>query len=122
MGYGSPLFNNSGCTTEGFPTSGAANPVFPPGATPASPASSGTCNGDIHQIVEGTVGFWHKIYNGSKGRVQWGIQYSYLTKVAWSGDNTRLAGGPPPVVTTGPSVRPKAVDNMVWTSLRYYLP
>src|SRR5713101_450235 len=110
VGYGSPLFNNSGCTTEGIPSSTATN------SSPTAPGSAGTCNGDIHHIVEGTVGFWHKLYNGSKGRLQWVIQYSYLTKVAWSGNaGTNVA-------VPGPSLRPKAVDNMVFTSFRYYLP
>jgi hypothetical protein len=117
VGYGSPLFNNSGCTTEGFPTSGAGNPVFPPGATPGSPASSGTCNGDIHHIVEGTLGFWHKIYNGPKGRLQWGVTYSYLEKFAWSGNAFNITNG-----VAGVSQRPKATENMVFTSFRYYLP
>jgi hypothetical protein len=110
VGYGSPLFNNSGCTTEGFPTT-ATN------SSPTAPASAGTCTGDIHQIVEGTLGFWHKIYNGSKGRVQWGVQYSYLTKVGWSGNNASATTG-----AVGPSLRPKAIDNMLFTSFRYYLP
>jgi hypothetical protein len=114
VGYGSPLFNNSGCTTEGFPVNTPG--TFPPTATPASPGSAGTCNGDIHHILEGTVGFWHKMYNGPKGRLQWGVTYSYLTKYAWSGNAGTNVAAP------GPSVRPKAVDNMVWTSFRYYLP
>lgn len=118
VGYGSPFFNNSGCTTEGFPVNTPG--TFPPTATPASPGSAGTCNGDIHQIVEGTVGFWHKMYNGPKGRLQWGVTYSYLTKYGWSGNaftNNAVVGAVP-----GPSLRPHAVDNMVWTSFRYYLP
>jgi len=110
VGYGSPLFNNSGCTTEGFPASSGSS-------SPTAPGSAGTCNGDIHQIVEGTLGFWHKIYNGSKGRVQWGIQYSYLQKVAWSGNAFNTTTG-----VAGVSQRPKANDNMVFTSFRYYLP
>jgi hypothetical protein len=114
VGYGSPLFNNSGCTTEGFPANTPG--TFTPTATPASPGSAGTCNGDIHHILEGTVGFWHKMYNGPKGRLQWGVTYSYLTKYAWSGNAGTNAATP------GPSVRPHAVDNMVWTSFRYYLP
>jgi hypothetical protein len=115
VGYGSPLFNNSGCTTEGFPAP-TGNPQFPPVPSPTGPGSSGTCNGDIHQIVEGTLGFWHKLYNGPKGRLQWGVQYSYLSKVAWSGNaSTNLA-------TVGVSQRPKANDNMVFTSFRYYIP
>lgn len=116
VGYGSPLFNNSGCTTEGFPAPGPGT-NFPPNAAPASPASAGTCNGDIHHIVEGTLGFWHKLYNGPKGRLQWGVQYSYLTKVAWSGNAQSVTTGVP-----GVSQRPKATENMVFTSFRYYLP
>src|SRR5229473_3552106 len=115
VGYGSPLFNNSGCTTEGFPVPSAS--TFPPPASPTSPASAGTCTGDIHQIVEGTLGFWYKPYNGPKGRLQFGVQYSYFTKVGWSGDNASATTG-----AVGPSQRPKAVDNVVFTSFRYYIP
>ena len=115
VGYGSPLFNNSGCTTEGFPVNTPG--TFPPTATPASPGSAGTCNGDIHHIVEGTLGFWHKIYNGPKGRLQWGVTYSYIEKFAWTGNAFNITTG-----VAGASQRPKAIDNMVWTSFRYYLP
>jgi hypothetical protein len=93
-GYGSPLANNTNCGVEA-PPSGSSAP------------GSGSCAGDIRLIQEGTLGFWHKVYQGPKGGVRWGIQYSYVTKSGWSG-----AG----------SVAPKAVDNMVWTSFRYYLP
>ena len=111
VGYGSPLFNNSGCTTEGFPVSNASN------SSPTAPASAGTCTGDVHNVIEGTLGFWHNMYTGSKGRLRWGIQYSYLTKVGWSGNAFNVSTG-----ATGVSQRPKAVDNMVWTAFRYYLP
>jgi hypothetical protein len=67
--------------------------------------------------MEGTLGFWHNMYTGSKGRLRWGIQYSYLTKVGWSGNAFNTTTG-----VAGVSQRPKAVDNMVWTSFRYYLP
>ncbi len=56
------------------------------------------------------------MYQGSRGPLRWGIQYSYLTKIGWSGDGSIGTG----VVTS--NVRPKAVDNMVWTSFRCYLP
>jgi len=95
-GYGSVSANNSGCSTEGAPT-----------GTSAPSATAGTCHGDIRVIQEGTLGFWHKMYQGPKGGVRWGIQYSYITKSGWSG-----AGG----------IQPKAVDNIVFTSFRYYLP
>ncbi len=102
VGYGSPLFNNSGCENyEGVPS--ATN----------TPTSNGTCTGNLRNIQEGTVGFWHKIYSGPKGGIRWGIQYSYLVKNTWSGnDNT----------PTAPGINGKGVDNMLLTSFRYYIP
>ena len=93
-GYGSPLANNAACSTEP-PPSGSSAP------------GTGSCAGDIRVIQEGTLGFWHKMYQGPKGGLRWGLQYSYITKSGWSG-----AAG----------IQPKAVDNMVFTSFRYYLP
>src|SRR4029077_9571791 len=93
-GYGGPTASNAGCSTEAVPAGSSA-----PG--------SGACAGDIRFIQEGPLGFWHKIYQGPKGGVRWGLQYSYITKSGWSG-----AGG----------IQPKAVDNMVFTSFRYSLP
>ena len=100
-GYGSPFANNSGCSTEVDPTN------------QNTPGTGGTCAGDTRNIMEGTIGFWHKFYNGPKGRIQWGMQYAYFTKSAWSGNNN---------VPGAFTIDPKAVDNMVWTSFRYYLP
>ena len=98
-GYGSPFANNSGCSTESSPTGSS------------TPGTGGTCAGDIRNIMQYTLGFWHKVYQGPKGGLRWGVQYSYLTKSGWSGNNN-----------TTTSISPKAVDNMVWTSFRYYLP
>jgi hypothetical protein len=104
-GYGSPYANNSGCSTELAP------------AGTGAPSGGGACAGDIRMIGEGSVGFWHKIYQGEKGRIQWGLQYSYLYKIGWSGNNTS------PTATVQPAgVSPKAVDNMILTSFRFYLP
>jgi len=100
-GYGSPFANNSGCSTENPP------------ANQLTPSGGGTCAGDIRFIQEGTLGFWYKMYQGTKGRMQWGIQYSYVTKSGWSGNNN---------VPTGIGISPKAVDNMAWTSFRFYFP
>jgi hypothetical protein len=98
-GYGNPLANNTGCSTETLPS-----------AT-GTPGTGGTCAGDTRYIMEGTIGFWHKFYQGEKGKVQWGIQYSYLERTGWSGSNN-----------TATAVGPHAVNNMVFTSFRYYLP
>jgi hypothetical protein len=93
-GYGGPSANNSGCANEAVPAGSSA-----PGA--------GSCAGDIRFIQEGTLGFWHKFYQGPKGGMRWGLQYSYITKTGWTG---------------AASIAPKAIDNMVFTSFRYYLP
>ena len=101
VGYGSQLFNNSGCNVEAtFPTN------------QNTPGASGTCNGDVKDVIEGTIGFWHKYYQGPKGRLQWGIQYSYVVKNTWSAQG----GG------VGFGIAPNAIDNMVFTSFRYYIP
>jgi hypothetical protein len=94
-GYGNVLANNSGCSSES------------PASNQFTPSAGGTCAGDIRLIQEGTLGFWHKLYQGPKGGMRWGLAYSYITKSGWSG-----AG----------SIAPKAVDNMLFTSFRYYLP
>jgi hypothetical protein len=99
-GYGSPFANNSGCSTENAPTSQLI------------PSGGGTCAGDTRLVVQGSLGFWHRLTQGPKGGLRWGIQYSYFERLGWSGSNG----------TTGPSISPKGVDNMVWTSFRYYLP
>jgi len=113
VGYGSPLFNESGCEALPPLPAGAgafANPNIPAGF---NPSSAGGCTGDIRNIQEATIGFWHKFYQGAKGSLRWGLQYSYLFKNTWSGNNN---------TPTAPGVNGKAVDNMVFTSFRYYLP
>ena len=106
VGYGSQLFNNTGCGIQVLPSS-----ALTAGFNPGSPSN---CNADTKNIWEGTIGFWYKPYNGPKGRLQIGLQYSYLTKYAWTGYGTKL---PAP-----PGANPTAVDNIWLTSFRYYLP
>jgi hypothetical protein len=101
-GYGNVAANNSGCATEGVPVNDF------------NPSSGSNCAGDIRLIQEATAGFWYRFYQGPKGRFQFGVQYSYLGKSAWSG-----TGGVPSGAT---AISPKGNDNMVWTSFRYYLP
>lgn len=96
VGYGSPLFVTSGCFTEQLPASGngfSFGPLL-------------NCNADTQRILEGTVGFWLRLHSGPKGRIQFGPQYSYVSRTAWAG-----TGG-----------TPKGIENMVMTSFRYYLP
>jgi hypothetical protein len=108
-GYGSPFANNSGCSTERPPSNSL-------GVSPAlTPSSGGSCAGDTRILMEGSLGFWYKFYQGPKGGFRWGMQYSYFSKNGWSGNNNNAVPG-----LAGYS--PKAIDNMVWTSFRYYLP
>jgi hypothetical protein len=82
-GYGTlPGSNNSGCSTIG-----------------------GTCSPLTKSVQQITAGFWDRIYQGSFGRIQVGVQYSYTERQSFSD-----AGG----------LAPKAIDNMVFTSFRYY--
>lgn len=131
VGYGSNLFNNSGCGSETVPASTSITVVTgvtqDPGTgvvttttgTVPAPGSIGTplsggfnpgglknCNGDTRVIMEGTIGFWYRFYKGPKGTLQWGPQYSYLDRNIWAG-----TGG-----------NPNATENMILTSFRYYLP
>jgi hypothetical protein len=101
-GYGNFAANNSGCATEGVPVNDF------------NPSAGAGCAGDIRIVQEGTLGFWYRFYQGSKGRFQFGMQYSYLNKEAWSGTGEVAAGLP--------AINPKGLNNMVWTSFRYYLP
>ncbi|MFZ0039063.1 MAG: hypothetical protein WAK91_16675 [Candidatus Acidiferrales bacterium] len=101
-GYGSVFANDSGCSTEAPPTN------------QLTPSGGGTCAGDTRLISEATLGFWHKIYQGPMGGLRWGLQYSYLSRTGWSGNNN-VAGA-----TSG--ISPRAVDNMLLTSFRYYIP
>jgi hypothetical protein len=106
VGYGAPTFNNSGCYTETLPATSTANPTggFDPGGL-------ANCTADTRASIEGTLGFWYRFYTGPMGRFQFGTQYSYVTRETWSG-----------VAGTGTSGSPSGLDNMVYTSFRYYLP
>jgi hypothetical protein len=85
------------------PVPGSGGTPITPGFNPANPSN---CTGDTHSIIEGTIGFWYRFYNGPKGRIQWGPQYSYIDRNSWGG-----IGG-----------NPSASENMFFTSFRYYLP
>jgi hypothetical protein len=102
VGYGAPTFNDAGCYTELAPTVNT-------GFTPTTLAS---CTSDTRALIEGTFGFWYRFYSGPRGRFQFGTQYSYVTRQTWSG-----AG-----FSKGTSVTPEGIDNMIFTSFRYYLP
>jgi hypothetical protein len=106
-GYGLYTANMTGCNTEATPGATGAN-----GGYGFAPGSTGTCAGNNKDVQEATSGFWYNFYNGPKGRFRMGIQYSYFNRNLWSGN-----GG-----TTNPGGNAKGVDNIVETSMRYYVP
>ena len=93
-GYGAPTNIVSGCYTEVLPTATVSN-----------------CNADNRNIQEGTAGYWFRFYKGSHGTFQQGIQYSYAVRHTWEG-----------IGLNGLGFSPKAIENMWFTSFRYYLP
>ncbi len=107
IGYGSPLTAMSGCNTEPVTGSGATN-----GAVGYSPSTPANCGGNNKDVQEGTAGYWFYFYKGPKGGLRQGFQYSYFTRNIWSG-----TGGP-----LNPNGGAKGTDNVIETSLRYYLP
>jgi len=103
VGYGAFSFGNGGCYTE-------TAPIVSTGFVPGSLSG---CTADTRVVYEGTVGFWFKPYDGSKekvnrGRIQWGPQFSYVERYAWSGSGTPNS--------------PHGLDPLLYTSFRYYLP
>ena len=100
VGYGTYTTDMSGCNTE-VKSGGSFSP-----STPAK------CGGNNKDVQEFTAGYWYNMYNGPKGRLRYGLQYSIFRRDLWSGQ-----GG-----TTNPSNKAHGTDNMFWTSLRYYLP
>jgi len=99
VGYGSRLLSNSGCLTN-------ANPGYNGGASTGY-AIGGSCGAQTRDVQELTGGYWYDIYKGDRGRFRQGIQYGYAVREGWSG-----ASG----------IGAKGIDNMFWTTLRYYLP
>jgi hypothetical protein len=99
VGYGSRLLSNSACNALSAPGyNGGGSTGYIPG---------GSCGAQNRDVQEITGGYWYDIYKGDHGRLRQGIQYGYAVREGWSG-----ASG----------IGAKGIDNMFWTSFRYYLP
>lgn len=112
-GYGAPTNVEFGCNIEVLPSASANGGGDVPG-------SAAGCVADNRNIQEGTLGEWYRFYKGSKGTLQMGVQYSYAVRHTWQG-----VGAPANLFFNGsPAITgsPKAIDNMWFTSFRYYLP
>jgi hypothetical protein len=92
---------------------GACSTELPPSAASGYAPGASSCSGHTRAVLEGTAGFTYRFYNSpTKGRIQYSMVYSYLTREAWTGLNTAGTA----------AVNPKATNNMVFTGFRYYLP
>ncbi|HLY39708.1 MAG TPA: hypothetical protein VKR52_00795 [Terracidiphilus sp.] len=109
-GYGSPLTSMTGCNTE--PPPGGTNNTYGGGGTGFDPSAPSGCGNQNKDVQEFTAGQWYYFYKGPKGGLRFGLQYSRFERDLWSG-----AGG-----ATNPSNEANGIDNMFWTSFRYYLP
>jgi hypothetical protein len=114
VGYGSRQAINytvtddvpSGCNVTATPGySGTSTGYYP--SVPAN------CVGHTRNVQEITGGYYYDLFKGEYGRLRQGIQYGYTVREGWSG----LPGFSNP---NGWGA--KGIDNMFWTSLRYYLP
>jgi hypothetical protein len=108
IGYGSRYASVSATCAA------VANPGFASGSVGYQPAGSG-CGNNTRDVQEVTGGYWYDIYKGDRGRLRQSIQYGYAVREGWSGTGT--AG-----TLTTPLNGAKGIDNMFWTSFRYYLP
>jgi hypothetical protein len=115
IGYAPLSSSNAGCGIETLPTS-TGNGLA--GAAPYNPGTPANCLGATRMVSEATAEFVYRFYNSPKyGRFQYAMQYSYLARNAWAGLLTGTYGSP--TATYGGA---KATNNMVFTSLRYYIP
>jgi len=100
LGYGSRVLSNSSCNSTTAPGYNGSSTGYYTG---------GSCGAQTRDVQEATAGYWYDIYKGDKGRLRQGVQYGYGVREGWSG-----AGAP--------GIGAKGIDNMFWTTFRYYLP
>ena len=106
VGYGAPNNIVSGCYTEVLPVTSANGGGFVPG-------TAANCTADNRNLQGRDLRLLVSLLQGQSGTLQQGIQYSYVERHTWQGIGNPL---------TGLGGSPKAIDNMWFTSFRYYLP
>ena len=106
-GYGSRLLATSGCGTELAPGTTVGGAASTGTVNGFSPTAVGSCAVNTKDVQEGAAVVWYDLYRGPMGRIREGVHYEYIERNTWSG-----LGG----------LAPKAIDNVILTSFRYYLP
>jgi len=90
FGYGSPLFNDTGCLIESSP---------------------GACSANTSSITQATLGGWWKFYQGAIGNMQLGLQLSHIKREVWAATITG---------TPNTQASPSTDLNVGLISFRYY--
>jgi hypothetical protein len=98
VGYGSRFLSNTAFLTNAAPGFNGSSTGYYAGPS---------CGAQTRDVQEVTVGYWYDLFKSEKGRFRQGIQYSYAERLSWSG-----AAG----------IQAKGIENMFFTSFRYYLP
>jgi len=86
-GYGNPNVSVAGCEFE-----------------------TASCAATTQSVVEGTIGAWWRVLQGSYGTAQLGAQYEYIERTAFSGVGS----------TKGSTLTPSTNENAFLFSVRYY--
>jgi hypothetical protein len=119
-GYAPISSSNAGCGIETLPTvpTSGLGSIGTAGGAPYDPGTPANCLGATRVVQEGTIGFTYRVYNNPKyGRLQYQGFYSYLDRNAWAGVTSGTYGSAS--ATYGGA---KATNNMVFWSMRYYIP
>jgi hypothetical protein len=94
-------------STQGSVNAGYGNPNV---SLAGCSTELATCSAVASTIAEGTIGAWWRVLKGDYGTAQVGAEYEYIDKIAFSGVGA----------TKGSTVTPKANENVVLFSVRYY--
>jgi hypothetical protein len=114
VGYGSrQAINYYKVNNIAYGCNVTAAPGYNSSSTGYNASSPAYCVGHTRNVQEVTGGYYYDFYKGEYGRLRQGIQYGYAVREGWSG-STDFG------VNKGWGA--KGIDNMIWTSLRYYLP
>ena len=95
IGFGAPNFLNGGCASESYT------------ATNCMSASQN------RNVWAAQPSVFYRLYKGKVGQVQFGGSYAYVYRNTWDGVTS---------ISNTTAVHPKAIENIVMTSFRYYLP
>lgn len=105
VGFGNPAFSNSGCNIE---------------LSTFSTGSVCAANSQVQKLESITAGFWQDIYKGPFGRLTGGFEYMWTKKFGFEGFGYNSSAPYSSWSVPGAGFTPTRVENMFYTSLRYY--